>query len=66
MKDDEVKTYNVGVLEDNRSNLDLTKRIDDLENEIDRLAEENKNLMTINEQLSEELKRWKGMVNDRS
>jgi|TARA_Y100000590_G_scaffold93265_1_gene105624 peptidoglycan hydrolase CwlO-like protein len=60
MKDDEVKTYNVGVLEDNRSNLDLTKRIDDLENEIDRLAEENKNLMTINEQLSEELKRWKG------
>tara|TARA_B100001123_G_scaffold9487_1_gene11782 strand:- start:842 stop:1036 length:195 start_codon:yes stop_codon:yes gene_type:complete len=60
MKDDEVKTYNVGVLDDNRSNLDLTKRIDDLENEIDRLAEENKNLMTINEQLSEELKRWKG------
>ena len=60
MKDDEVKTYNVGVLEDNRSNLDLTKRIDDLENEIDRLAEENKNLITINEQLSEELKRWKG------
>ena len=66
MKDDEVKTYNVGVLEDNRSNLDLTKRIDDLENEIDRLAEENKNLMTINEQLSEDLKRYKGMVNDRS
>jgi len=60
MKDDEVKTYNVGVLDDNRSNLDLTKRIDDLENEIDRLAEENKNLITINEQLSEELKRWKG------